>query len=434
MVKWFSTLRKLKSSLFVKNFLILFTGSSVSQLIPLIAIIFLVKMFPQDVLGVYFLFSSIVMVCSIVATLQYELAIVIPEKEQEGDMLFLLSLFVSFVVSVLLLLGILCWYENILSLFHLHSDGLIANWLYFIPLAVFFNGVIQSINRYFNRYGLYKAISLARALKSGGMATGQISFGVLKILHYGLFLGHVTGQLLGIIYLIWEYRRFFRRQIFCYKLRELWNVAKLFKNFPFFNTLISFTNSLSNHIPVFLFTRLLGPIVAAQYGVAHKTISSPVGLVGMSFSQLFIKEASERYNRREEIVSLVNKIQKSIFITSILPFTLIFFFAPTLFSFVLGEEWRDSGIMVSMLTPWLLVAFLNAPLLAIYSITENQIRLLLYNVILLIFRVLAIYMGSMLDAGFYTGVILYSVVGILFNGFLFIDLRKIAARATPKLG
>ncbi len=430
MFREFSFLRKLRSSLFVKNFIILFTGSSISQIIPLIAIIFLVKIYSPDQLGIYFLFSSIVMVASIVATLQYELAIIIPEKDKEGSLLFVLSLFISSIVSLLLVIIIFFAHDIILEMFNLKNNREDVKWLFYIPLAVFFNGIMQSLNSYFNRNGMYKEISIGRSAKSAGISIHQLVFGFLKLTGYGLFLGHVIGQWIGVIYLLWRYKKYFSLHTMKNKTVKLWLIARRFKKFPLFNALISSINAISVHIPVFLFIRFFGPVIAAQYGIAHRTIFSPIGLVSHSLSQLFIKEASDRYNKNEDIMSLVKKIQHSIFKTSLIPFILTFFFAPFLFALILGEEWRNSGYMVSIMCPWLFFIFFNGPFNSIYSIVGKQNRLLIYNIFLLIARVMAIYVGYLFFQDFFISLVIYAMVGLAFNIFLYFDRNKIIAIAS----
>jgi O-antigen/teichoic acid export membrane protein len=430
MFKEFSFLQNLKSSLFVKNFVILLTGSSISQIIPLIAIIFLVKIYSPDELGIYFLFSSIVMVTSIIATLQYELAIIIPEKDYEGSLLFLLSLFISSIVALLLFVVIVFAHDVILEMFKLRNNGEGVKWLLYIPVAVFFNGVIQSLNSYFNRNGMYKEISIGRSAKSAGISIPQLVFGSLKLTRHGLFLGHIIGQWIGVIYLLWRYRKHFSLHTIKNKTTKLWLIARRFKKFPMFNALISSINAISVHIPVFLFMRFFGPVIAAQYGIAHRTIFSPMGLVSHSLSQLFIKEASDRYNQNQDIMSLVKKIQHSIFKTSLVPFILTFFFAPFLFSFILGEEWRNSGYMVSIMCPWLFFIFFNGPFNSIYSIVGRQNRLLIYNILLLIARVAAIYIGYLFFDDFFISLVIYSMVGLAFNIFLYFDRNKMIAIAS----
>ena len=82
---------RLRRSRFVGNVLTLASGTAVSQLITIVAIPLISRLFDPDEFGVAALFLSIVTLLSVVATLRFEKAIVLPKSDDTAVNLFMLS-------------------------------------------------------------------------------------------------------------------------------------------------------------------------------------------------------------------------------------------------------------------------------------------------------------------------------------------------------
>ncbi len=56
----------------------------------------------------------------------------------------------------------------------------------------------------------------------------------------------------------------------------------------------------------------------------------------------------------------------------ILPFALLFIFAPVIFPWLLGEKWLDVGGYVQILTPWLFSFFIGLPSAGVFVLLKRQ--------------------------------------------------------------
>ena len=68
-------------------------------------------------------------------------------------------------------------------------------------------------------------------------------------------------------------------------------LVKKYKDIPLFSTLISLLNTISNQLPIFLLTRFFGFASAGLYGLSHRVVAAPMGLIGQSVGEVFYQKA-----------------------------------------------------------------------------------------------------------------------------------------------
>ncbi|MGB0879154.1 MAG: lipopolysaccharide biosynthesis protein [Polaribacter sp.] len=407
---------------FVKNVLTLLTGSAFSQLIVYGAILILTRLFSEEVFGVYMLFSSTILILKPIASLQYELAIVLPKRDKDAINLFAFSIFIIFFFS-LFLLGILILYTHeIVSFLKIQE---LSYFIYFVPLSVFFFGTVSVFDYWNNRTTLFKNISKGLIVKTSTMSITQIFSGFSSFSSVGLIPGLLVGQFFQLVVLIKLSLTSISNVLQHISIKRMWLLAKRYKDIPLFNTIISLTNNASNELPIFLITSYFGLGSAGMYGLAIKFARSPFGIVKQSVYQVFYNKATKIYNNNEDLHGLIKVTAKNLLRISVflfIPILIVSFYLDILF----GENWSEVGVYVRILIPWLLMAFLSYPLTSLILILNKQKTILFYDSLLLVFRFLAFYMGYTFYNDLIISLILFSGVGVIFNLFIFLYLFKIS--------
>ena len=96
-------IKRLKpKSEFFRNVLTLITGTTIAQAIPIAISPILTRIYTPDDFGVVALFVAISTIFGSLANGSYELAIILPKKDEDAVNLVVLSLFISIIVSLLL--------------------------------------------------------------------------------------------------------------------------------------------------------------------------------------------------------------------------------------------------------------------------------------------------------------------------------------------
>jgi len=181
----------------------------------------------------------------------------------------------------------------------------------------------------------------------------------------------------------------------------------------------TFLNSISQNIPILLFSTLFSPAVAGFYALTHRILQAPIQLVANSTRSVFYQKASQMYANREDIRPLYLSTTKGLIKLFILPFFIILLFGEEIFSLLFGEEWATSGMIAQITIIWFFFTFINPPVTVMYNILNQQKVQLIFQVIGLISRALAIYAGYYFLNDYIYSIIFFIAVSVLHNLLIF---------------
>lgn len=422
MLKPINYIRNQLRSESAQNVLILTSGFSVAQAIPIISMIALTWLYPEESFGIFFIYSSTNIILSIIATLRFQMSVVLPDNDDSAFHLLITSILIALVMSLIALIFIVSLHEWITSMF---KEKQLGTWLYFLPLSMFISGVFDSTNFWFNRKKQFKKISTARILRNLFLSVSQIVFGLLKQLTIGLIGGLLIGQFASAAI---NFHRVFKEEKHRFRLLPLkkhLTLIKTYRNIPLFNTSISMVNSLSQQLPIFLLSNFYGVVIAGYYGLAYR-VTLPMSMFGQSVGQVFYQKASDWFNQGENLHALVKKTYLKLFKFGLVPFVFIMLFAPIIFRFLFGDNWETAGKYAQILIPFLFLSFLTAPVSYIVTVLNKQRKLTFYEIVLLISRFLALWTGYKIWEDVVYSIVLYAGVGILFNLFLLFYYLRIS--------
>ncbi len=160
---------------FLRDVLTLMIGTMISQIIPIIISPLLTRIYRPEDFGIFALYVSVTQLIAVVATARYELAIMIPKEDDDALNLLVLSVLITFVVTAASFF--------ILWIFNSHLCQLVGNndlskWLYLVPLSVFFLGIFQALNYWFNRHKNYRIISFSKIMQAVINGVANLGLGV----------------------------------------------------------------------------------------------------------------------------------------------------------------------------------------------------------------------------------------------------------------
>lgn len=405
---------KLYGDAFWKNVLYLFSGAALSQALPILIYPFITRVYPEDAIALFFVFSGIGMITQIIVSMQFHLAIVLPDNQKEADRLLTINILIIALITVILyfLLSLL---QPLLSNWIENKD--LIPFLKWIPLSSFFLGLSNALTYYLNRTNLFKQISWSKVIKTLSYSIMQIVFGVFGYLVTGLIYGLLLGQALSTLYLLII---LFAKTNFELKLNrsEIFLYLKKYKDIPFFNTLISTTNTLSQQLPVFLLLRFFGTGPVSWYGVANRVVSTPVSLIGQSVAQVFFRESSILNQQGKSLQQFVKTTTWRMFKMAIVPFVILLVTAPWLYAFLFGEQYREAGYMTQLIIPWIFLGFITLPVGHIFVVLNKQRQMFWINLFTLTVRLASLIAGYWFFDNVYVAVGLFSLSGVIYNLYL----------------
>ncbi|GGK47197.1 hypothetical protein GCM10007963_14370 [Lutibacter litoralis] len=260
------------------------------------------------------------------------------------------------------------------------------------------------------------------------MSFVQLLTGISSFKSIGLIPGLIFGQFFNFIILI----KLSFKSVLSLKnhisIKRMFYLISKYRDIPLFNTILTFTNNLSNELPVMLISKYFGFGTAGLYGLAVKISKTPPGIVGQSISLVFFNEASKLYNNNGDLFKLLKAMQKKLFIAALSIFTPIFIISYFL-DYIFGNNWNETGAYVRILLPWLFIMFLNSPISSLIEILNKQKIFLIYEIILLASRFFALYLGFIIYNDLKISLMFFSGVGVVFGFICFFYFLKITKQS-----
>lgn len=357
---------------FNKNVAILSGGIALSQLIPVLVSPVLTRLYsPQD-FGVLALFVSITTILSVIANGRYELAVMLPEKDDDAINVAAIAFIVNVIFSFFCLFLIISLRTHLLRILKMESLGI---WAYFIPLTSFFIALFNLLNYTNNRFKLYKDIAKSNIYKSISNALIKLTLGFFKTGAGGLIIGQIISQFVANSKLFDNIKK--TGLIASLSLRKIKELAKLYSNFPTFSLLAGLINTLAYQLTNILVGSFYGESTLGHYYLSQMILGLPLSYIGTAVSQVFYQHAASELKANSTIKFTFKSTLKKLFYIGIPVFTLIFILSIPVFTFVFGQKWYDAGKYTMYLTPLYCIRFIAIPFTLIPMIfKKNQIDFL----------------------------------------------------------
>lgn len=407
---------------FIKNFLTLFSGSVLAQAVLFAFIPALTRLYSEEILGLFFIYSSLTAILRVIASLRFEQSVVLPKHNGDAINLLVIAFIINSLLNLFFFFLIFLFYDLITEI---SGEDNIGEWFYYIPLSSFLLGCFEIFSYWNNRLENYKNISFGKINKSATIGISQISLKYLDFNTAGLFIGLILGQLFSFLHLGFLSIKSVSENLKYLSFKKSIILFKKYKDIPLYNTLMTSLNTISNQLPILLLAKYFGSESAAFFGLANRVVMTPMGLISQSVGQVFFKTASDIVNSGKQLFPFVKKTYFNLFKIAIIP-VLIIFVATYFFDIFFGEAWNKAGQYARIMLPWLAVAFLNAPISWLIIVLNRQKIVSLFDFILLIFRFFAIFLSYKFMLGDLAAIFLYSLTGFLFGIFIFFYLISIS--------
>lgn len=356
----------------VNKFATLAGGTALAQVASLATVPILSRICSPEDFGALAVFLAITSLLNLMATARYDQAIPLPAKNEEA-----LGV-VGAAVSVLLVsdLGL----ALILTILECKNE-LVPSWFlpvypykWLLPLTVLGAGLFQILSSWALRYQAYKSISTIRIRQGIGTSVVSVVGSLALPGAWGLLLGQVTQQWLGITGL-------FKKTVALQNIKSAiisnittnWsNALKGYASFAAYATGAGLFNLASLSLPPLIITSLYDQSVTGSFSFAHRLVALPMYFVGSAVSQVFTAEgANALRNNSGDVKDL---FKKTLTIMSLWAVVLLLggCCAPLFFPIIFGPQWEMAGKMASWLALPCAAQLIVSPVSGIAVILKRQ--------------------------------------------------------------
>ena len=393
---------------FVKNFITLLTGNTISQLIPFVVASFLTRIYLPTEFGLFSNVLALSTLFGIVSCGRLELAIPLPkEKNKAQDILFTALLFTALVTIISLIVYIFSS-----SIGDFYNDQKLPNYLFYVPICVLSFGLLGVTNNWILRNKEYRVLSSIKILQSiinnfGALYFGYIGFGV-----HGLLIAWLLSQFIPVVYILFKEKISWNKNRF--NKSVVMDVLKNYKDFPLINSLHAFTDIFATQVVLFwIISTFFGDDNLGLFTQMNKYVKAPVILITSSVSQMFYVEVSKAINDGKLVMPFLKQTLKTTIIFAFPFIIILFFFAPIMFSIFFGTKFIDYGLageMAKCNLPILFFMFIVSPISGLPILFKKQKKAFLMSVFGYSLGLIGIYIGAYNKLGIYTSLLIYSIL------------------------
>ncbi|AAM30820.1 MULTISPECIES: lipopolysaccharide biosynthesis protein [Methanosarcina] len=395
---------------FITNVLKLVSGSVTAQILGILLIPIITRIYNPDDFGIFQLFISISGILVIVSTFSYQLAIMLPKTEEDAANITSVCVVLVTLISILTGVVVLFIPEDI----NIFNTPGISKYLPLLPVIIFLNGMFFVQNYWLSRKTRFGVIAGSRVSNTLTSKISQIGLAKMSVTPFGLIGGYIAGYAFADIVML----KGVKKDIQIFKkvsVKRMKEVAIQYKKFPLFSFWSSIANTISPQVPAFLLAYFYSTAVVGHFSLANQVVNLPMGIVGGAIGQVFFQKVSEVKNGNGEgdMKVIVGEVYNKLISIGLFPMILLVILGEQIFTFAFGEEWGISGTYVRILVPWIFLVFLSSPITTLYNVFEKQKVWLIFSMSLLVSRVVALVIGGRYGSPEFA-LALYSFTGIVF--------------------
>lgn len=407
-----------------KGVLILGSGTAVAQLIGIAAMPVITRLYTPSDLGVLAVYSSILAIVGTGATLRYEFACALPQKDEDAANLFGLCLILLFITTAGFSLIIFFGGELLIDIFHM---DIIEQYRWFLLAGFFGMGLYTILNYWAIRQRDYKRITYTKIIQGAGGASCKLVLGFLSFGPKGLIIAEIVSQIAGIHTLACVMWRKERENLSEISVGRMKGVAETYKSFPVYNFPASIINTTSLQLPSIMLLALYDSQIVGLYALAQMFVVLPGRIISGSMGQAYLGEASKMVREESrELRSLYVRTLRDLLIIALPLIGIPAICAPFVVPIIFGEAWADAGWYCWPLAFEAIAAFVvsSTSWLEIYS-CNNWV--LIWDVTRVVGILFGFYVCLLLELSPIIVISIYSIIMIfMYLVYILINLKAIS--------
>lgn len=407
---------------FIKNAVKLMSGTGFAQILPIIFLPVLSRIYsPGDFAG-FVVFVALLSVFSVIANFRLQLAIVQPDDDRDAVLILYASLMSGF---------LMCLFSGfVLFLFKSSGEITFKNEdmnivILILSLSILASSVQQATSYWLLRFEQFTTMAISKVIQGGITISAQIVLGMIFASYLSLIFGYFLGILASSSFMV--YRALVTSNVLVnFSINELATAVARVKVFPLLSTPAALLNSVSLQMGIYGFTRFQSVASTGAFGLTMRVLSVPSSLVAMSVSQVLLKASADKDARKGIDFHLFVALIFSFLFVSYLPLALIVsVFGEEVFTFVFGAQWAEAGLFAEIIVWGVLMQFAVSPISSILTLKKYLNRGIAWQVLHFISLCLVVYFFAHQSA---TQFIKFLVINEIIFYFLYLVLILVSAK------
>lgn len=379
---------------FLRNFAKLVSGSFVAQFIVLLCAPILTRLYTPEDFGTLGFLTAISGFLALLGTLRFDLALMLPDKDSSAWKLFCLASGTSLLVSIIVLLLLLLFGDNISFL---NGSNFYKQACLWLPIFVLSSSLLSLTQHWAIRCKAFGTISKATVTSSAVSNSCKIGAGLSGFGGWFLVFGALLQQLIqmGTLGLLLKKTIPTKEK----NNERYYDLAKKYRNFTLWRMPQDVMASIAANLPNVLLAIYYSTQTVGFYLLAYRVTLAPLGLIKEAFQKVFYQKATELHHKGQCLYKSVRNMTLVLTLLCVPLFVFLFFFGESLFVVALGKEWLTAGSYSKYIGILVSGAVANTPSVVAMTVLEKNRELLIYELGATGLRVIAfIIAGNYLSA------------------------------------
>lgn len=320
-------------------------GTFIAQLIPLLALPFLTRIYtPADYGALALLFATTSLLAPL-GTCYMELSVPIPKLARHARMIVASTLSLALLMSCVIGLSLAMFHDALVKAFSLQS---ISFTIYLVPLGMLGIAGYQCSNLWLVRQSAYRASATNKLVQAGLTALIAAALGLLGV-KTGLIWGFILGYLGSACFALWQASRhalsfqgITRRHIFAMLKRQ--------RAFILHGGVPGVFNTAASMLPAILINRFFSQEAAGYYMIARQIVGAPIGMVAQASGQVVLKTVADDAAHGRNHMRRVRQFMVGLGALGGAYALALWLFGPWAFALAFGAKWQISGHYAQLLS------------------------------------------------------------------------------------
>ncbi|MBI1650419.1 oligosaccharide flippase family protein [Hyphomicrobium sulfonivorans] len=330
-------------------------GAAFAQLLNLAGTLAVAQIYGLQEYGIYAIFIAFQTLAVSVATLRFELAMVVEQSEAAVYDLYGLSTYILTAASLILAAWVYLPLPSGISPSSFSSDSFLL-----LPFSVFFAGQYVLLGQWCVRAGMFNQFAIAATSLAAVTVAVQVLGGLLAPTAPTLMFGYTVGQIAGIAVLWLGLRKDVSFQSVLASLTRFgsfWPLVRRHYRFAVYQMPNSLAGAAYVGAPAIILGSAISPQAAGSFSFAIRMIFQPLALLPTAFGQVVFSKMARSLDRLREWERPLAKVYLGFGLLFALPCSIVMCFGEDLAVFFLGEQWRLAGKMAEvMVLPCVMMA------------------------------------------------------------------------------
>lgn len=408
--------RKLKLTNNKKSVAKISTGTIAGQIISVITLPIITRIYGAEILGLWALMNSITLIINSFSDLGLTNSLMI-KSEEEIEKIYKVVSTISFVISIIIGIILTYFYDFFVG----GTEFSRVFFMCYLIVASFMAQQTQICYTWLNRNGNYNLLMKNPIIHNISYGILAITLGGLGFKNYGYFISYVLAQIITLL----NMKLSLPKVLFTTKITDIKSVLSNSKKFLAFQTPTNILSIFQSQLPTFLIKIFWNTEILGYYSITVKVLKIPVTFLAKAIGRVFFQVTSKMKIEGKNVGEFVSRNLIKNMRIAIIPIVLLMSVGDKIIVIVLGQDWMMAGELIRILSLQYYFMFIMGTVQGLSITLDKQHFAMIANLMQIIGYIIGAIIGKFVFDDIYIAMIIMSALFILVQIVYFSALFKV---------